>query len=100
LAWLIQRGCLTSTLNLFSLLVITGVVLVARIDAGVTQAGLPLGTGPIRTDMSWCVLYTVVRCRCNQGQTPRALLQHLHPIDEAGIRFRTGFPGSLMVRHF
>jgi drug/metabolite transporter (DMT)-like permease len=60
LAWLILRERLTRTLIAFSLLAITGVVLVATIDVGVDQTSLLLGNGLILIGVACCVLYTVL----------------------------------------
>jgi drug/metabolite transporter (DMT)-like permease len=63
LAWLILREHLTRTLVAFSLLAITGVVLVAGIDVGVEQTSLLLGNGLILTGVACCALYTVLTRR-------------------------------------
>jgi drug/metabolite transporter (DMT)-like permease len=63
LAWLILRERLTRTLIAFSLLAITGVVLVARIDVGVDQTSLLLGNGLILIGVACCALYTVLTRR-------------------------------------
>jgi drug/metabolite transporter (DMT)-like permease len=63
LAWLILCERLTRTLVAFSLLAITGVVLVARIDVGVEQTSLLLGNGLILTGVACCALYTVLTRR-------------------------------------
>jgi drug/metabolite transporter (DMT)-like permease len=60
LAWLILREHLTRTLVAFSLLAITGVVLVAGIDVGVEQTSLLLGNGLILIGVACCALYTVL----------------------------------------
>jgi drug/metabolite transporter (DMT)-like permease len=63
LAWLILREHLTRTLVAFSLLAITGVVLVAGIDVGVEQTSLLLGNGLILIGVACCALYTVLTRR-------------------------------------
>ena len=63
LAWLILRERLTRTLITFSLLAITGVVLVARIDVGADQTSLLLGNGLILIGVACCALYTVLTRR-------------------------------------
>jgi drug/metabolite transporter (DMT)-like permease len=63
LAWLILREHLTRTLVAFSLLAITGVVLVAGIDVGLEQTSLLLGNGLILTGVACCALYTVLTRR-------------------------------------
>jgi len=63
LAWLILRERLTRTLIAFSLLAITGVVLVARIDIGADQTSLLLGNGLILIGVACCALYTVLTRR-------------------------------------
>ncbi|KPV54912.1 hypothetical protein SE17_00815 [Kouleothrix aurantiaca] len=63
LAWLILCERLTRTLLVFSLLAITGVVLVAGIDVGVEQTSLLLGNGLILSGVACCALYTVLTRR-------------------------------------
>lgn len=63
LAWLILRERLTRRLIAFSLLAISGVVLVARIDVGVDQTSLVLGNGLILIGVACCALYTVLTRR-------------------------------------
>lgn len=63
LAWLILCERLTRTLLAFSLLAITGVVLVAGIDVGVEQTSLLLGNGLILSGVACCALYTVLTRR-------------------------------------
>lgn len=63
LAWLILRERLTRSLITFSLLAITGVMLVARIDVGADQTSLLLGNGLILIGVACCALYTVLTRR-------------------------------------
>jgi drug/metabolite transporter (DMT)-like permease len=63
LAWLILRERLTRTLIICSLLAITGVMLVARIDVGTDQTSLLLGNGLILIGVACCALYTVLTRR-------------------------------------
>jgi drug/metabolite transporter (DMT)-like permease len=63
LAWLILREHLTRTLIAFSVLAITGVVLVAGIDVGADQASLLVGNGLILIGVACCALYTVLTRR-------------------------------------
>ena len=60
MAWLILREHLTRMLVAFSLLAITGVVLVAGIDVGVDQTSLLLGNGLVLLGVGCCALYTVL----------------------------------------
>jgi drug/metabolite transporter (DMT)-like permease len=63
LAWLILCERLTRTLLAFSLLAITGVVLVARIDVSANQTSLLFGNGLILIGVACCALYTVLTRR-------------------------------------
>jgi drug/metabolite transporter (DMT)-like permease len=70
LAWLILRERLTRTLLAFSLLAITGVVLVAGIDVGVAQTSLLLGNGLILIGVGCCAIYTVLTRRMTTNLDP------------------------------
>jgi drug/metabolite transporter (DMT)-like permease len=70
LAWLILRERLTRMLIAFSLLAITGVVLVARIDVGADQASLIVGNGLILIGVACCALYTVLTRRMMSDLDP------------------------------
>jgi drug/metabolite transporter (DMT)-like permease len=70
MAWLILREHLTRMLVAFSLLAITGVVLVAGIDVGVDQTSLLLGNGLILIGVACCALYTVLTRRMATNLDP------------------------------
>jgi drug/metabolite transporter (DMT)-like permease len=63
LAWLILRERLTRTLIAVSLLAMSGVVLVARIDVATEQSSLLLGNGLILIGVACCAVYTVLTRR-------------------------------------
>jgi drug/metabolite transporter (DMT)-like permease len=63
LAWLILCERLTRTLIACSLLAITGVMLVARIDVGADQTNMLLGNGLILIGVACCALFTVLTRR-------------------------------------
>jgi drug/metabolite transporter (DMT)-like permease len=70
LAWLILCERLTRSLVAFSLLAITGVVLVAGIDVGVDQTNLLLGNGLILIGVACCAIYTVLTRRMATNLDP------------------------------